>query len=196
LLEFYQRNKSCVVLEKKNTAWLVVRVNRLYSACTAHFSKNPIRVSEQNSAVFGISRRGFDMQIVLTVLFESPFWIGVFEREEQHRVSVARVVFGAEPTSPEIVNWIFQHYFRLEFSAVSIAVFHKSRPVNPKRASREAKQATVGLGVSSIAQEAMRLELERRKIKRRTSSKEEREAKAERQFQIRQAKAKARHRGR
>ena len=33
----------------------------------------------------------------LTVFFEDPFWIGVFERIENGRLSAAKVTFGAEP---------------------------------------------------------------------------------------------------
>ena len=33
----------------------------------------------------------------LTVYFEEPFWVGVFERIESGKLSVAKVTFGAEP---------------------------------------------------------------------------------------------------
>ena len=33
----------------------------------------------------------------LTVLFEEPFWVGVFERISEDRLSVCKVTFGAEP---------------------------------------------------------------------------------------------------
>ena len=33
----------------------------------------------------------------LTVFFEDPFWIDVFERTEGSRLSAAKVTFGAEP---------------------------------------------------------------------------------------------------
>ena len=33
----------------------------------------------------------------LTVFFEDPFWVGVFERIENGRLSAAKVTFGAEP---------------------------------------------------------------------------------------------------
>ncbi len=135
------------------------------------------------------------MRIVLTVLFEAPFWIAIFEREELGKISVARVVFGSEPTSPELLSWLLTHYSNLEFSQVSMATLHQSRVVNPKRATREAKRSALNTGVSSAAADVMRLELERRKLERRVVSKEEREAEAERQYQIHRAKAKARHRG-
>lgn len=33
----------------------------------------------------------------LTVFFEKPFWVGVFERIENGKLSVSKVTFGAEP---------------------------------------------------------------------------------------------------
>ena len=33
----------------------------------------------------------------LTVFFEDPFWVGVFERISEGRLSVCKVTFGAEP---------------------------------------------------------------------------------------------------
>ena len=33
----------------------------------------------------------------LTVYFDDPFWVGIFERSEGSKLSVAKVTFGAEP---------------------------------------------------------------------------------------------------
>ena len=44
--------------------------------------------------------------IKLTVLFESPFWIGIFEKEQDGQYFVARTVFGAEPRDFEIFEFI------------------------------------------------------------------------------------------
>ena len=38
----------------------------------------------------------------LTVFFEAPFWIGVFERIERRKLSVCKVVFGAEPKDYQV----------------------------------------------------------------------------------------------
>ena len=38
----------------------------------------------------------------LTVFFEDPFWVGVFERIENGRLSAAKVTFGAEPKEPDL----------------------------------------------------------------------------------------------
>ena len=41
----------------------------------------------------------------LTVYFEEPFWVGVFERIESGKLSVAKVTFGAEPKDYEIQEY-------------------------------------------------------------------------------------------
>ena len=38
----------------------------------------------------------------LTVYFEEPFWVGVFERIEDGKLSVAKVTFGAELNDYEV----------------------------------------------------------------------------------------------
>lgn len=37
------------------------------------------------------------MSGTLTVMFEDPFWIGIFERISDGKLSVCKVTFGAEP---------------------------------------------------------------------------------------------------
>ena len=46
----------------------------------------------------------------LTVYFEDPFWVGVFERIMDGKLSVAKVTFGAEPKDYEVFDFILRHY--------------------------------------------------------------------------------------
>ena len=52
----------------------------------------------------------------LTVYFEDPFWVGVFERIENGKLSAAKVTFGAEPKDYEVREFINRHYYHLQFS--------------------------------------------------------------------------------
>ena len=54
----------------------------------------------------------------LTVFFEEPFWVGIFERIEDGKLSVAKVTFGAEPKDYEVQEYIQKCYFSLKFSSV------------------------------------------------------------------------------
>ena len=42
------------------------------------------------------------MEIKLTVFFDDPFWVGVFERTDGGKLSVCKVTFGAEPKDYEV----------------------------------------------------------------------------------------------
>ena len=42
----------------------------------------------------------------LTVYFEEPFWVGIFECIEDGKLSVAKVTFGAEPKDYEVQEYI------------------------------------------------------------------------------------------
>ena len=49
----------------------------------------------------------------LTVEFSPPWWVGTLERWEDERYEVGRVVFGAEPTEPEVLLWVLHRLSRL-----------------------------------------------------------------------------------
>ena len=58
----------------------------------------------------------------LTVLFEDPFWIGLFEQTDHEGLHVCKVTFGAEPTEKEVMEFIDKNWHRLQFSqAVDVA---------------------------------------------------------------------------
>lgn len=42
------------------------------------------------------------ISVKLTVLFNAPFWIGIFEIEEAEHYKVSKVTFGAEPKDAEV----------------------------------------------------------------------------------------------
>ena len=54
----------------------------------------------------------------LTVYFEEPFWVGVFERIEDGKLSVAKVTFGAEPKDYEVQEYIQKYYFLSVISGI------------------------------------------------------------------------------
>ena len=56
----------------------------------------------------------------LTVYFEEPFWVGVFERIEDGTLSVAKVTFGAEPKDYEVQQYTL---FRETYHSVTSRFF-------------------------------------------------------------------------
>ena len=102
----------------------------------------------------------------LTVYFEEPFWVGVFERIEDGKLSVAKVIFGAEPKDYEVQEYIQQYYFSLKFSpAVETVVKDIKR--NPKRMQRSAKKQMLETGIGTKSQQALKLQQEQNKQERK-----------------------------
>ena len=130
----------------------------------------------------------------LTIYFEDPFWVGVFERIENRKLSVAKVTFGVEPKDYDVLEFINRNYYHLQFSpAVETVV--KDTKKNPKRAQRDAKKQTLETGIGTKSQQALRLQQEQNKQERKVRSREQRDVKSRRQFELKQMKKKEKHRG-
>lgn len=130
----------------------------------------------------------------LTVFFEEPFWVGVFERMENSRLSVAKVTFGAEPKDAEVYEWILKHYTRLRFSpAVTACVKEDTR--NPKRRQRDIRKQLQHTGIGTKSQQALKLQQEQNKQERKIRTRAQREADERRSYELRQQKKKEKHKG-
>lgn len=133
--------------------------------------------------------------VAVTVMFEEPFWVLVFERTEDNKLSVCKVTVGAEPKDYEVQEFLLTHYCRLRFSpAVETAV--KEVHMNPKRRQREVHKKVKDTGIGTKSQQALKLQQEERKMERRIFSKEQKEIERMRRFELKQQKKKEKHRGR
>ena len=131
----------------------------------------------------------------LTVFFEDPFWVGVFERISEGKLSVCRITFGAEPKDYEIYQFILKNYCRLRFSP-AVAADTKGAVRNPKRVRREARRRVQSTGVGTKSQQALKLQREQLKTEHKAVSRERREAEKQRQFELKQQKKKEKRKGR
>ena len=130
----------------------------------------------------------------LTVYFEEAFWIGVFERIEDGKLSVAKVTFGAEPKDYEVQEYIQKYYFSLKFSpAVDTVVKDIKR--NPKRMQREAKKQMQETGIGTKSQQALKLQQEQINQERKERSRKKKEAEEQRMFELKQRKKREKHKG-
>ena len=130
----------------------------------------------------------------LTVFFEDPFWVGVFERIENGRLSAAKVTFSAEPKEPELLIYLLRHYYRLQFSpAVETAIKPTHR--NPKRAQREAGRQTAQVGIGTKSQQALQLQQEQNKQVLKRRSRARKQADAERLYALKQQQKREKHKG-
>ncbi len=131
----------------------------------------------------------------LTVCFEEPFWIGVFERECGGRYEACRVVFGAEPRDYEVYAFVLEHWAELRFGGTEHGAGLAERRFNPKTMRRKARKQMQSVCVGTKAQQALKQQQEQGKLVRAAYSKEQREAVRERKFSLRQQKRHEKHRG-
>ena len=134
-------------------------------------------------------------QCKLTVFFEGIFWVGVFEKIENGKLSAAKVTFGAEPKDYEVYEFILKHYYDLQFSP-AVAIVVKETKQNPKRIQRDIKKSLAKTGIGTKSQQALKLQQEQDKQERKVKSREQKLAEAERLFEFKQQKKKEKHRGR
>ena len=134
------------------------------------------------------------MRISLTVFFEDPFWVGVFERIDDGKLSVCKVTFGAEPKDYDVWEFVLRHYDELVFSP---AVETEMRQIadNPKRRLRNVRKQTEHRGIGTKSQQALQLQREELKTEHRQISREQRDAEAQRRFEMKQLKTKEMRRG-
>ena len=131
----------------------------------------------------------------ITVFFDPPFWVALYERMDGNRYEVCRIVFGAEPKDGEVYEYLLRQWRFLPFSPPVKAEKRAEKPVNPKRMQREIRKQLEHKPIGTKAQQALKLQQEQRKTERKENGKARREAEEERKFQLRREKAKEKHRG-
>lgn len=136
--------------------------------------------------------------IKFTVMFQEPFWVGIFERQDEDGYAVARTVFGPEPTDPEVAQFLLREYDNLKFTTPDKEGVSEIREYkNPKRQLREVRkmQKKQPASMMSKAQDALRIEQEKNKLTRKKVSSEQRRAEEQEQFDRKQEKKKQKLRG-
>ena len=131
----------------------------------------------------------------LTVFFENPFWVGIFENFENDNLSVCKVTFGSEPKEYEIYDFILKKFYNLRFSNEMKSNF-REKAKNPKRRQREIKKELQSKKFLKKSEEILKLQYEENKKERKVKTKQEKEAEKQRKFLLKQEKKKKKHRGR
>lgn len=136
--------------------------------------------------------------IKATIFFEKKFWVGTFERTDEDGYAIARHIFGGMPTDTEIHEFILKYFHQLKFGEPKEINVQIHR-MNPKRVQREVrremKRVKETARPSTIAQDYMREELEKKKKERKNLSSAEKQTRKDRRFAIQQQKKKEKMRG-
>ncbi|KFJ02470.1 YjdF family protein [Bifidobacterium subtile] len=132
-----------------------------------------------------------------TVYFNGSWWVCVFEREECGCLRTCQVVFGAEPSDAEFLQYIHEHGGNLHFGPpVSVVYGQEPNHSNPKRLKRLAAKEARRTGVSTKSQSALSLLQEQQKQDRKSAVRNARDEKKAVQRRLRIAKRVKKHRGR
>lgn len=133
----------------------------------------------------------------LTVFFEEPFYVALYERTQDGYTQVCRVVFGKEPTDAEVYEYFLKNWSRLKFSPPVPAGFVSDARKNPKRVQREIHRQLSGkMTPGTKSQQALKLQHDQAKSERRTNNKQRRELEQQQKYELRRQKKKEKHKGR
>lgn len=133
--------------------------------------------------------------IKLTVFFEDPFWIGIFEKTEGGSLEICKVVFGQEPKDYEVYMFILGRFNKLKFSKPLKIEKYDETKINPKRMQRKIKKAVLENGIGTKAQQAIKLDFEKNKAERKLIKKEKRELLEAEKYQKKLEKKKQKKKG-
>ncbi|UKS27386.1 YjdF family protein [Paenibacillus sp. HWE-109] len=136
----------------------------------------------------------------LTIYFEDQckFWIGIIESEENNELRACRHIFGKEPKEMEILEFV-NHQMLPLISRTKQTVetkYKEDKRINPKRLARLVTTEIQQRGMSTYAQQVIKLELENRKKETKILSRQAQEELKEKKYEIKVQKAKHKHKGR
>ncbi len=130
----------------------------------------------------------------LTVYHDGQFWVGLAEHVDDGVYGVARIVFGAEPSDDEVLQFVVNRWEGLHFFGDGPAEVRKYAK-NPKRRIREASKALKQPAMSTKAQQALADQREALKQARGHARSTRRKDEAKGRFEQRKAKRKRKRRG-
>lgn len=130
----------------------------------------------------------------LTLYHDGQFWVGVIEHIEYGVISYARVVFGAEPSDEEVLEFVIRKWDSLRFVG-NVEAKPCKLPTNPKRRQREASKQLSKRGTSTKAQTALSLAREEQKAESRSNHVQRRRKEEAEKYEKKMAKKKEKRKG-
>lgn len=134
------------------------------------------------------------ISLELNVLFDDPFWIGMFYLKDLDDIYVDRVVFYQEPSDVQVYKYFLENFKQLNFSA-KYQGKAGNKIKNPKRMQRVIKKQSQTLQTGTKSMQALKKQYEQVKLQKKELNKQCQAAKKEHLFTLKQQKRKAKHRG-
>lgn len=135
------------------------------------------------------------MEAKLTVFYESPFWVAIFERVDERGYSTARHVFGPEPSTGELYALLLDNYERLNFTECRATQIFTPKRTNPKRVQREINRSLKENKGSKKAYDELKKQYKEHKTALKVRKRGEKEERQRQKFILKQQKKKRRKRG-
>ena len=123
----------------------------------------------------------------LTISFEAPFWVGLYEWEEEGLYQVCKIPFGAEPKDYEVYAFLQRHWKDLTFSPPLPAGTVPRARINPKRLQREIRKQLQTPAIGTKAQQALQLQHAQRVQTRKETARQKRTQAQHRRAALRRA---------
>ncbi|WP_261429888.1 YjdF family protein [Xiamenia xianingshaonis] len=130
----------------------------------------------------------------LTLFHDGQFWVGVVEHVEDGELSAARIVFGAEPSDEEVLQFVVRKWESLRFHGNAAAEAPKAAK-NPKRRMREASKELSRRPVSTKSQQALAEAREAQKTEAKARRAQAKRETQEARFSQKQEKKKQKRKG-
>lgn len=131
---------------------------------------------------------------ILTVRFDGQFWVGIVERIEDGRLGACRVVFGAEPSNEEVLEFVLERWTSLLFSE-PVKCEPSKMAGNPKRRQREAAREVTQHGASTKTQIALAEQREAWACEKKVRARTLRDSDRRNRFERKREKARKKKRG-
>ncbi|MCH4164385.1 MAG: YjdF family protein [Lentilactobacillus diolivorans] len=133
----------------------------------------------------------------LTIVFDAPFYKGIFETRFGENYQVAQIVFGtSDPSLQQILQFTNHHWHNLNFFQTNYAdpIIMKHK-ISPKRLQRLANRSIYRTGIGTKAQQALQNQREAKKETKNKKQKAFRDQHKRIIYKLKQRKRHEKHRG-
>jgi len=133
-------------------------------------------------------------QSIFTIMFENPFWVGLYEQYNQQTYRVSKIVFGpSEPTNTDIINLFLDHFNQFTFSPQIDGSSRPKKKLRFKRMQREAKKQMAHQPIGTKAQIALKVQFEETKQQKKSKKRLHKKDVKATAFALKQIKKKQNH---
>lgn len=135
------------------------------------------------------------VQSQLTVFFDDPFWIGIYEIRFDGMHQICKIRFGKEPTDPQIYQMLLKSFHQFYFIEHASNNVTQTIKINPKRRQRLVSKLMKQPAPATKAQQILKTEYEKTQQLRKQESKQMKELQKDQLYRLRKQKRKEKHKG-